>query len=675
MTDILDLTTGQTQGVEITVEREAEFDNTVDFYQVEADGSVIDPALGEAIAVGESGYAEAAISSRLGLDLATENGATTEFTADFAENALYAPILAVDGGLELLADADPHNDPVVYFSDAAANPDGFDHVNVLAENQFAFEDLPNGGDEDFNDIVVTVTSDGNAPVPTNPTDPGNPTGDPTELGSISGTKFEDLNGNGVRDVGIDIQGENPDVVFVVDTSGSTDDLFQGTSVGDLNGNGVADEIIDAEIAGFIELNQQLVEQGLGDTVEVGIVGFSTGAAAVDLDPNEPGEQLTITPNTDNDGNGVSDVEDILRSTSSGGDTNFEAALQESEAIFASSGTQSGEGNLIFLSDGEVNTGGNYDDEAARLNDAGVNVAAFGVGSDASLAQLQVIDPNASILTSTDQILSVFGDIESDDNDNTTDPDVDPAAPGTTEAGIEGVSIYLDVNENGVLDADEPTQVTDANGLYSFADLVPGTYTVREVVPTGFSQTSPIEGQFTVEVTGGEVIEELDFGNISDATPEDPAAPEPDSSGGIAGAEFQLQVFNPRANAISEVITTEIGDGVEFSGLPNLALPGSSLVDVNIDIAGGVAGEGSFLFEVVESDSGSFATGEFNGYVFTDVSDELPAMENVTINDSANSLGVEASDISFSENSLKVNVESISFDPGDSLLLDVEFADV
>ena len=33
--------------------------------------------------------------------------------------------------------------------------DSFDHIKMLNGNTFGFEDLPNGGDRDFNDIVIT----------------------------------------------------------------------------------------------------------------------------------------------------------------------------------------------------------------------------------------------------------------------------------------------------------------------------------------------------------------------------------------------------------------------------------------------------------------------------------------------------------------------------------------
>ena len=140
MVDILDLTNQQVRAVNVTVEREAGFDNTVDFYQVEANGSIIDPDSGQAIALGEPEYTEAAIANRLGLDLTTENGETTESTVDFAKNGLYAPIIAVDSGFEPLEDNNTTNDLVVYVSDAAANHDGFDHLVLINNIHAAKED-------------------------------------------------------------------------------------------------------------------------------------------------------------------------------------------------------------------------------------------------------------------------------------------------------------------------------------------------------------------------------------------------------------------------------------------------------------------------------------------------------------------------------------------------------
>jgi hypothetical protein len=66
-----------------------------------------------------------------------------------------------------------------------------------------------------------------------------------------------------------------------------------------------------------------------------------------------------------------------------------------------------------------------------------------------------------------------------------------------EPGLAGVTVYLDLNNNGILDINEPTQITasdnpntldiDETGQYRFINLTPGTYLVREVVPEGINK--------------------------------------------------------------------------------------------------------------------------------------------------------------------------------------------
>jgi Ca2+-binding RTX toxin-like protein len=196
-----------------------------------------------------------------------------------------------------------------------------------------------------------------------------------------------------------IVGSEPDVVFVVDVSGSTDNSFLGSPVGDVNQDGLSNTILDAEIAGFLALNERLVDLGLGNLADVAIVSFASTASQVGT---------VVKPLTDSDRDGVRDVEELLTSLRGNGGTNFEEGLQVAENIFTSLRTTSGNGNLIFLSDGENNEGGSYDDEIARLKSLDINLKAFGAGRDASLSSLQIIDPKAEIFTTTDELLDVFG---------------------------------------------------------------------------------------------------------------------------------------------------------------------------------------------------------------------------------------------------------------------------
>jgi ELWxxDGT repeat protein len=52
-------------------------------------------------------------------------------------------------------------------------------------------------------------------------------------------------------------------------------------------------------------------------------------------------------------------------------------------------------------------------------------------------------------------------------------------------GIPGITVFLDANNNGVLDPGEISTTTDAFGHYHFDGLLPGNYSVVVVVPTNY----------------------------------------------------------------------------------------------------------------------------------------------------------------------------------------------
>ena len=142
---------------DFTVNREAAFNNFVGFYQVaDKKGGIDTNGDGTAdILVGQSGYIQAAISRRVaGIDLSVSNQGTARFTGTFQSSSIFAPFIIVNGTPDALLDSNPNNDPAVYFPYLGANSDGVDHIRLLANNTFGFEDLAGGGDRDFNDIIV-----------------------------------------------------------------------------------------------------------------------------------------------------------------------------------------------------------------------------------------------------------------------------------------------------------------------------------------------------------------------------------------------------------------------------------------------------------------------------------------------------------------------------------------
>jgi hypothetical protein len=77
--------------------------------------------------------------------------------------------------------------------------------------------------------------------------------------------------------------------------------------------------------------------------------------------------------------------------------------------------------------------------------------------------------------------------------------------GPNEGGLAGVTVYLDIDRDGVSEVGEPSAVTDATGGYVF-DVAAGDYAVRVVEPAGY-RAAPVPG--TSEVFYG-----IDYANDS-----------------------------------------------------------------------------------------------------------------------------------------------------------------
>lgn len=139
-----------------TVNREAAFDNFVGFYRVTDINGGID-INGDSIAditPGQSGYTEAALGARAeAVSLTTANLTETVFESAVVGGSLYAPFLIANGNL------DRFNSQAVFFAFGAANADGVEHIR-FADGALRFEDLFGGGDNDFNDMVVTLATRG-----------------------------------------------------------------------------------------------------------------------------------------------------------------------------------------------------------------------------------------------------------------------------------------------------------------------------------------------------------------------------------------------------------------------------------------------------------------------------------------------------------------------------------
>ncbi|MBW4645686.1 MAG: choice-of-anchor I family protein [Goleter apudmare HA4340-LM2] len=157
--EVLDLRglTGQQVTADFVVNREAAFNNFIGFYRVVNENGGIDTnGDGTAdILPGQAGYTQAAVRGRVaGIDLIAPNQGTASFTdRQLTGGSIFAPFLISNGTVDQVLSGQNNQ---VYFAYLGANPGRVDHIRLLGDNTFGFEDLPNGGDLDYNDMIVQV---------------------------------------------------------------------------------------------------------------------------------------------------------------------------------------------------------------------------------------------------------------------------------------------------------------------------------------------------------------------------------------------------------------------------------------------------------------------------------------------------------------------------------------
>ncbi|MCH7228766.1 SdrD B-like domain-containing protein, partial [Haloferula sp. A504] len=164
----------------------------------------------------------------------------------------------------------------------------------------------------------------------------------------------------------------------------------------------------------------------------------------------------------------------------------------------------------------------------------------------------------------------------------TDTDGDGVQDGG-ESGISGVTVYLDINGNGVFDpASEPSGVTDGSGGYLIGNLVPGIYTARvdpaslppSSVPT-HDLSGALDNAATFSLSANQARTDVDFGyslgaSIGDFVWEDADGNGVQDSGEPGLGGVQVTLFNAVGDGIVATTTTAADGSYDFSGL----LPGT-----------------------------------------------------------------------------------------------------
>jgi hypothetical protein len=110
-----------------------------------------------------------------------------------------------------------------------------------------------------------------------------------------------------------------------------------------------------------------------------------------------------------------------------------------------------------------------------------------------------------------------------------------------EAGLRGVRVYLDLNNDGRRNTNEPSRRTDAAGRYAFGGLEVGTYSVREELRGAWQPSLPTSGVLIVTPDLGPKVTGANFGNYK-ATPAAASGP------GVSTEAVQASVLTPPSGA-------------------------------------------------------------------------------------------------------------------------------
>ncbi|MGA2499937.1 MAG: SdrD B-like domain-containing protein [Tepidisphaeraceae bacterium] len=203
----------------------------------------------------------------------------------------------------------------------------------------------------------------------------------------------------------------------------------------------------------------------------------------------------------------------------------------------------------------------------------VALASITLTTGASIAGGRALAINGAVTLDTNHVTALIcGSISGNKFQDTNGNGVHDAG----EPAFSGITVFLDTNGNGVLDAGEQTATTDLNGHYLFAGIGIGTYSVREVVPAGWTQTTANPAAVVVKSSA-----EIPGGDFGDFQP-------PAQLGQISGNKFQ----------------DTNGDGVRQADEPGLAG-----ITVFLDT------NGNDVLDAGEQTATTDATGH---YVFTDM---------------------------------------------------------
>ncbi|MBS0260837.1 MAG: cadherin domain-containing protein [Planctomycetes bacterium] len=171
-----------------------------------------------------------------------------------------------------------------------------------------------------------------------------------------------------------------------------------------------------------------------------------------------------------------------------------------------------------------------------------------------------------------------------------------------EAGISGATVYVDLNRNNSFDVGEPETVTAVDGSYSFTNLTAGAYVVRSLLEAGVAPTYPQTNGGTLWPTG---VSNPAVGNVT---------PTSITTSLAAGAAFRTSVSLtlPNTGALTNLVDVfllfdDTGSFVNNSPIVRAAFP-DIITQLQSSLPGTDLGFGVGRFEEYANFAYEYSTG-------------------------------------------------------------------
>ncbi|MDM8517097.1 SdrD B-like domain-containing protein, partial [Desulfobacterales bacterium HSG16] len=280
-----------------------------------------------------------------------------------------------------------------------------------------------------------------------------------QTGTIDGTVFDDINGNGTQDAGE--SGISGVVIELLDSDGNV--------VMDTTTSGVGTYTFSDIIKGVYTIHETDPSGFTSTTGNIVPVTISGGSAdIVDFGDQQTGT-ISGTVFNDINGNGVQDA----------GEVGIGGVTVQLEDVYGDMKTVVTDDNGSYIFTGILE--GIY--TVHETDPSGY------ISTTANSASVIITEGSAATASFGDQQTGTISGIVFDDiNGN--------GVQDAGESGIGGVTVEL-TGDNG----DVRTIVTSGNGSYVFTEVLEGNYTVREIDPSGFTSTTANSASVTVEGNG------------------------------------------------------------------------------------------------------------------------------------------------------------------------------